>query len=546
MAAPQLAIAKAALSASLFRADPTSLSRPSVETFFSLLDAATTQCSRPNVQKCRAWIVDHIAQSRGRAGALGKYLVALSKSLETQDGSKPSAKRRRLHLLYILSDALHHTVNTKDDHTLEESLQTSLPSLVAYASAFKDSPKHTQKLEQLIQLWEERDYVSRTLTTKLREALSGDVPGSDDIEPQTAAGATSLKIAKEAPFVLPSYHGDASTPWFDLPASTWLPHLTPNSTKPMLPDLIQPIRLNSGPADKILTEAVQTLLSDVDRIFSKGRSWDLSDKDAQHVDTNQLGEMVLIDEVTGDTVGGETYYGWSRQFCEKMKERRRKAKRGIAQDRGSRSRSRSDDSRSRSRSTSPPGFSRRRRSSSAGSRGNDRRGFSRGSRSRSPRKPSRGFSHQRSPSRSRSRSRPRYQDDRRHSPGRYHTSHEQPPAQQQHMAPYHVPPPQHHGFPSVPPVGGFPAPPPPPVGYQGPWPPPPPPPPALGGGVPNWFPASGFAPATWNSNAPPPPPPTGSSHQHGPWGQNHQGNNSRAGNAYQSRGNYGRGRGGNW
>lgn len=50
MASPELAIAKAALSASLFRADPTSLSRPAVDTFFQLVSSAVAQCSPPNVQ----------------------------------------------------------------------------------------------------------------------------------------------------------------------------------------------------------------------------------------------------------------------------------------------------------------------------------------------------------------------------------------------------------------------------------------------------------------------------------------------------------------
>jgi hypothetical protein len=52
MVQPELAIAKAALSAALFRADPESLSRPSVEAFFPLVTSITTQCSRPNIQVC--------------------------------------------------------------------------------------------------------------------------------------------------------------------------------------------------------------------------------------------------------------------------------------------------------------------------------------------------------------------------------------------------------------------------------------------------------------------------------------------------------------
>lgn len=50
MASPELAITKATLSATLFRADPTSLNRAAVDTLFTLLDDAIIQCSRQNVQ----------------------------------------------------------------------------------------------------------------------------------------------------------------------------------------------------------------------------------------------------------------------------------------------------------------------------------------------------------------------------------------------------------------------------------------------------------------------------------------------------------------
>ena len=50
MASRDLAIAKAAFSASLFRADPTSVPRPSVDAFFQQLTSTLSVCSRPNVQ----------------------------------------------------------------------------------------------------------------------------------------------------------------------------------------------------------------------------------------------------------------------------------------------------------------------------------------------------------------------------------------------------------------------------------------------------------------------------------------------------------------
>lgn len=50
MAAHQLAIAKAALSASLLRPDPTSLSRDEIAEFHSRLDKALSHCTPNNIQ----------------------------------------------------------------------------------------------------------------------------------------------------------------------------------------------------------------------------------------------------------------------------------------------------------------------------------------------------------------------------------------------------------------------------------------------------------------------------------------------------------------
>ncbi|KAF5674206.1 hypothetical protein FHETE_3039 [Fusarium heterosporum] len=320
MATPELAIAKATLSATLFRADPTPLSRPIVEAFFPLLTNALAQCSRPNVQKCKAWIVDNIAPSVARTAALAKYFNALSKSLQ-DDGSRPSLKRRRLHLLYVLNDVLYHVVMRNSNIVFATAWDKVLPGLIASAAAFDNCPKHKEKIADLIRLWDEQAYVNSDVIRKLEEALASGVAPQHAEETQVSN--TAFKLSKDAPFTLPSFHGDQSVPWYDLPATTWLPHLTPNSTKPMFPDQIRPIQLAPGPADKILVDAVQTLLGDVERMFSKEQKWNHDPT----CDLNELGERVILDEITGEIVGGETYYGWSRQFCEKMKERKRNATR---------------------------------------------------------------------------------------------------------------------------------------------------------------------------------------------------------------------------
>ncbi|WZH46010.1 CID domain-containing protein [Fusarium acuminatum] len=305
MATPELAIAKATLSATLFRADPTSLSRPVVEAFFPLLTNALAQCSRPNVQKCKAWILDNVAPSTARTTALAKYFGVLSKNLQ-DDGSRPSLKRRRLHLLYVVNDVLYHIVTRNGNIMFATAWDNVLPGLIASAAAFDNCPKHKKKIADLIRLWNEQLYFTLEVITKLEEALaSGVAPQSAE----TQVSNPSFKLAKDAPFSLPSFHGDQSVPWYDLPATTWLPHLTPNSTKPMFPDQIRPIQLAPGPADKVLVSAVQDLLGDVERMFSKEQKWN----DDPTSDLNELGERVIIDEITGEIIGGETYYGWSHR-----------------------------------------------------------------------------------------------------------------------------------------------------------------------------------------------------------------------------------------
>ncbi|KAJ3519122.1 hypothetical protein NM208_g14252 [Fusarium decemcellulare] len=79
----------------------------------------------------------------------------------------------------------------------------------------------------------------------------------------------------------------------------------------MIPDLIRPIQLAPGPADKVLVHAVQGLLGEVERMFSKEQKGN----DEPGLDLNELGERVVLDEITGEVISGETYYGWSRQFC---------------------------------------------------------------------------------------------------------------------------------------------------------------------------------------------------------------------------------------
>lgn len=442
---------------------------------------------------------------------------------------EPSSKRKRLHILYLLNDVLYHVHVRSRDSSFSVKLEPFLPDLVQCVATFSNSPKHAKKIQGLVDLWDENQYFAPGFIEKLRTIIQ-EAPKLHKLQSEangTADGTGAVtRSSKDAPFIMPSIHGDASAPWYDLPAANWLPVIEPNSTRPMNPDMVKPLQFVPGPADKRLIQAVTDLLADVDRIYAKDRI--IGDDPAEDID--QLGQRIIIDEITGDVIGGETYYGWSRPFCQKMKQRRKKSNGSNDGRRGQSMSGSRSPSRSSSRSSSRPAFKRRRmsgslspsrsRSQSRNYREGGRRQRSYSS-SRSPSPPRRGWrDSNQSQSRSRSRSWGRsplpqpplqhqlppsygnpqqqqqggYPNGGKQQPPGYHP-HSQPPSfQPQIPNPQFQPPPHLHGSfpPHIPPPGDFNQfmvpPPPPPPNYQGQWPPPPPPLPLGGGAMPNWMP----------------------------------------------------------
>lgn len=387
--------------------------------------------------------------SANRVSLLARYLVALGQDTrdtdtdtgtdtETKTKIKTSVKRKRLHMLYLLNDLFHHTkyhLSSGDAFsTLSASLQPHLAELLSYAAAYdrEKHPKHHRRLSEVLDIWQENGYFESEYFDKLRDVVAS-AAVSGPVQVSTSADAESTqpeRKPRDGPYVMPPIHGDPATPYYDLPAGNMVPHIIPNSTVPLRPEMMKPLQFMAGPADEKLVQAMKVFFTDVDRIYEPGA---LESSDGI-VDIDELGQPVVRDEITGDILEGETYYGWSRSFCQQMK------KRNVP----SQSRSRSG-----SRSRSPP-----RRYSSAS---DDSRYRSRSrTRSRSP-SPSRSRQKRYTPSPSRSRSR----------------SYSPAPAQPQHA--YTYPQQQHHhrqqGYPPQPPQMPFPGNPfPPPSNYQNSWP----------------------------------------------------------------------------
>lgn len=429
--------------------------------------------------------------SSARVAALGKFLTAVADSTtvaESTTGEKPRSQRTQLHILYLLNDVLHwqkyHASRTRQFTTFAVELQDWLPQLVeSYVQASLTNPnteKYQQRILDLFKIWSNNAYFAEPFLQSLRESVSFFVgpksqqPSKDDFN--STAGIHPPKEGRDAPWLMPATHGDPSTPYFDLPAANMIPLIVTNTSRPIDPEQMKPLRLASGPADKKLISLVEDLINEVGRMYDG-----TAQQDDEYVvpDIDLMGQEVVLDEM-GERIGGDTYYGWSRIFCENMHKKLHRNGQNEVSRSPSRSQSRNREATSRSRSRSP----RKRRRSLSSSQ----------SRSRSRHRRRGDYT----PSRSRSRdkyhsiSRGRRSDSR--SPDRRRPSSHSPHSRQPKGPILHARPP-------IPPLpipttlDGMPIPPPRPPGWSGPWPPPPPP-------LPFSSQLSGLAPPRF---VPPPP-----------------------------------------
>ena len=344
-----------------------------------------------------------------------------------------------------------------DQNNLTTAFQPQMVDLFQLAAS-DQKRRLSRRLGDLIKLWQHEEYFEKDQLAKIRNIIED--PTSEREPASSLGGGPSTSIGKETPFVMPLNHGDPSLPFYELPAGNFMPHITPNRTLPMRPNQIRALQFAPGAADESLVHAVKDFLREVEYIDNV---YDRLEDEGIVADIDEMGQVPYKDEA-GDLVG-DTYYGWSRAFCDKMNARRKDGGNGI---------------RGRSRS---PSFS------------------SSHSRSRSPRKRQR-HSYDSGHSSSRSRSPRRTGTSQRRdgsSSAFQHASDQDKPAQAVRVMPTPptfmnqrsfdsgspVPPPPSgiSGMPMPtfrpPPLGpnGMPIPPPRPSNWTGPWPPPPPPPP---------------------------------------------------------------------
>ncbi|KAI5306420.1 hypothetical protein KEM56_000980 [Ascosphaera pollenicola] len=345
-----LALAKTSLLASLLRPDPDPLARPAVDAFYAALLSAVRRCSYTNIQTCKDWITTHIVPSKRRTVLFARYIVALAKSFDAppkQDAKEKendkdiSARRKQLHLLYLLHDVLHHVTfhhHPRDSHSpFADAIIPSIATLLhLVASTCEDAQPNRNRngnrksnihshLHDLLTIWEKCTYFPaptlshfRKLVTEPQHASVNandtDSPSKQPVKNQNQTHQQRIQW-RDAPYILPATHGDPALPYHELPAANLLPHIKPNSTAPILPSAVRPLLCAAGPARKELVAAVKNLLGEVDELYADGDA--AATKGDKGRDISELGEIVVRDAF-GEIMGGETYYGWSRGFCKSV------------------------------------------------------------------------------------------------------------------------------------------------------------------------------------------------------------------------------------
>lgn len=254
-----------------------------------------------------------VAFSASRVGGLASYLEALASSEQSQSpGAKASPKRRRLHILYLLNDLLHHCKyhlgNATTFATVSGSLQSHIVNLVGHAATCdrQKNPRHHGRLDALLDLWSEQGYFHPELITKLREvvttsATTGVAPSSNSVANEPTQ---TKKPGKDVPFVMPSTHGDSSTPWCDIASGNLFPHIIPNSNLPLQPSDTKPIHLLAGPADGKSVDVLKGFCIQVDNAVDLG-----DPKNEWRKDADGLGRSVT----------GERYHAWTLGFSQQAK-----------------------------------------------------------------------------------------------------------------------------------------------------------------------------------------------------------------------------------
>ncbi|KAF2179846.1 hypothetical protein K469DRAFT_594247, partial [Zopfia rhizophila CBS 207.26] len=262
-----------------------SIERDKTRGFLARLAECIDHSTRARIQFCKTWILDHVVISSTRVDHLGRYLVALSQSFEpipeqpdTKWGSDCTVNGRRLRLLFIVYDTLHHDkFHTGSRGSFATDIQQYIPALVKLAASailVKGSGLE-EKFFSVLRGFERSHFWGINFTLSTRD------------EAHTAlALAQNSEQKPKVQYTLPQRHGDTKTAWYNLPVGNTLHHLLRNPDEPIPVNALRPVNFQAGPADPELVRDVDNFMEDVERMYNHERD------EEEAVDFDELGQEI--------------------------------------------------------------------------------------------------------------------------------------------------------------------------------------------------------------------------------------------------------------
>lgn len=153
------------------------------EELLRLIEATLLECSRTNIKACRSFLLRSFLNSSLKVDRLGKFLTALSRQITPADHGAIenlpretlfTARRKRLHILYLLNDVLFHASHHPRKsrwQSFSKGLSPHLVELVYLASAAASNAEDDtmKRVKGIIEIWAEQGYLSKDyVDNKLR------------------------------------------------------------------------------------------------------------------------------------------------------------------------------------------------------------------------------------------------------------------------------------------------------------------------------------------------------------------------------------------
>jgi len=278
---------------------------------------------------------------------------------------RPSAQRKRIHMVYIMNDLLHHAKHGLSDAVAAgysknygkpffDAFITCLrPAIVDLIKAASDCDSvkhfsHHERIRNQLTIWEVERYFDGTCDKMYKDlrvieasegrtvpfgAKDGRLPVSEEKNEANVKGAADLpKPEKANRWELPAVHGQPNPQfWHCQPAATMLDHVRIGDQKHRIfirKRKFRPTKLKEGPVDPKTISMVAELIKAKKEIYN----FSVTGEPGVQYDINDMGERLVVmgykTDKNGKTVRivkEANYYGFSVPFARKARRNRKAA-----------------------------------------------------------------------------------------------------------------------------------------------------------------------------------------------------------------------------